>query len=778
MTLDLYNQATAQDNGSTATPVAPEAAPVPEPAPVPDPVVAEQVSYTKQIQATAWAAQARWVSGMSTPTAVIMSYIQHLGYTTTASVDADIDTGIVTIVTTGAVLTDSLWQAFAGGSGAPKVEVTIAWTAFAESATTTVPGRDTVIGLWFYLERQGIGPITIFRRWDGSAYWLVLTTYGAIPAGVAQAYIYQAPTESQVSRIRVFSRNHPPLAGEQFYVALQADAVLEVQTGVDLAGFQTVSDIVPVAVETARAPAQVQEQRQLDVQVTPGYFEQATAPASPREGDLWVNTGTQAIQKRIQGAWVVLTDAQITSEGSTAVGRDAIPTARQTLLAGWKAKASGVLSTALGAFAEALASASTAVGSASRAEGFGSTALGRAAVVPATAVRGIALGYLASVPADTTERTVLATRDLQIMPPTGGGETSVMLRSADGTYRRVTIGNDALLRIAGILAGMTSPIPGAASATDGGYLMGQAIPSGMISEIIGEILTFGINSPQIGTRNEARVGGIFQLDSRSTSQALALIAYATGGSLSARRFKVSLQDGTTHLTPSGGNIAVGMVHTGTPTARLHLAAGSGIAGSAPLKLTSGAKLSIPEAGAVEYDGSLWVTDTDGARRQLTVEGHLHDSRYYTETEVNAFFAAARPDNAAAVRSTDSGLVGTTSYEVLGDPVLDIAVSSAHNHRVTISGNLRCEQVTASTGRGFYGKVQVNGVDGPASASSGVIAADHGAKVIETLPLVWAGVVPAGASSISVRIWFRATSSGTYLTIESGTSLIADVTPLV
>ena len=50
-----------------------------------------------------------------------------------------------------------------------------------------------------------------------------------------------------------------------------------------------------------------------------------------------------------------------------------------------------------------------------------------------------------------------------------------------------------------------------------------------------------------------------------------------------------------------GNLAIGNSYT--PTAALHLPAGGGAAGSAMLKFTSGSDLSVPEAGAVSYNGT-------------------------------------------------------------------------------------------------------------------------------------------------------------------------------
>ncbi|MEI7529159.1 MAG: hypothetical protein WCK76_09455, partial [Elusimicrobiota bacterium] len=64
-----------------------------------------------------------------------------------------------------------------------------------------------------------------------------------------------------------------------------------------------------------------------------------------------------------------------------------------------------------------------------------------------------------------------------------------------------------------------------------------------------------------------------------------------------------------------GNVGIG---TTSPTAALHLKAGSYAAGTAPLKLTSGTNLSATEAGAVEFDGShlYFTVANSGPRYQL------------------------------------------------------------------------------------------------------------------------------------------------------------------
>ncbi|MCC7514531.1 MAG: hypothetical protein IT212_07545 [Bacteroidia bacterium] len=53
-----------------------------------------------------------------------------------------------------------------------------------------------------------------------------------------------------------------------------------------------------------------------------------------------------------------------------------------------------------------------------------------------------------------------------------------------------------------------------------------------------------------------------------------------------------------------------------PTARVHIAAGTATASTAPLKLTTGTNLTTPEVGAVEYNNTFHVTNSDATRRHI------------------------------------------------------------------------------------------------------------------------------------------------------------------
>jgi hypothetical protein len=70
-----------------------------------------------------------------------------------------------------------------------------------------------------------------------------------------------------------------------------------------------------------------------------------------------------------------------------------------------------------------------------------------------------------------------------------------------------------------------------------------------------------------------------------------------------------------------GNVGIG---TTSPTAALHLKAGTATASTAPLKFTSGTKLTTPEAGATEFDGvNTYITnETTSGRGAIPVEQHF------------------------------------------------------------------------------------------------------------------------------------------------------------
>lgn len=89
--------------------------------------------------------------------------------------------------------------------------------------------------------------------------------------------------------------------------------------------------------------------------------------------------------------------------------------------------------------------------------------------------------------------------------------------------------------------------------------------------------------------------------------------YPTSDTTTAVRFQKA--DGTTNvMTIDSSNSRVGIGTT--PTAKLHLPAGTATANTAPLKLTSGVNLTTPEDGAIEYNGTHYYATVGATRYQL------------------------------------------------------------------------------------------------------------------------------------------------------------------
>jgi|GEM_PF-3245859 len=94
----------------------------------------------------------------------------------------------------------------------------------------------------------------------------------------------------------------------------------------------------------------------------------------------------------------------------------------------------------------------------------------------------------------------------------------------------------------------------------------------------------------------------------------------------------------------------------TPTAALHLKAGTATAGTGPLKFTSGTNLTAPEEGVVEFDGTnLFYTDSTPTRQTLAVlEGGATNNVGSAGSSTDN--AIARWDGATGQLVQDSGWI--------------------------------------------------------------------------------------------------------------------------
>jgi hypothetical protein len=133
----------------------------------------------------------------------------------------------------------------------------------------------------------------------------------------------------------------------------------------------------------------------------------------------------------------------------------------------------------------------------------------------------------------------------------------------------------------------------------------------------GEIYT---SFPDVSTTNQSIIfGGDFYGSYRSVGTSAAVIE--RNGSDLYLSVNSGLSGGYASFTPnkiltiSGANSRVG-IGVGSPSAVLHLKAGTATASTAPLKFTSGTNLTTAEAGAIEYNNTFHVTNSDATRRHV------------------------------------------------------------------------------------------------------------------------------------------------------------------
>lgn len=96
-----------------------------------------------------------------------------------------------------------------------------------------------------------------------------------------------------------------------------------------------------------------------------------------------------------------------------------------------------------------------------------------------------------------------------------------------------------------------------------------------------------------------------------------ILLWANGTTPGQIQFSIGSGAGSLKATMNNGGFGLGTI---TPTALLHIAAGTATAGTAPLKLTTGTALTTPEDGALEYHSSHLYFTIGSTRYQLDQQG--------------------------------------------------------------------------------------------------------------------------------------------------------------
>ena len=155
-------------------------------------------------------------------------------------------------------------------------------------------------------------------------------------------------------------------------------------------------------------------------------------------------------------------------------------------------------------------------------------------------------------------------------------------------------------------------------------------------------------------------------------------------------FRVASDNQANMLYVAGSTDRVGIA-TASPTARLHLPAGTATANTAPLKFTGGTLLTTPEAGAIEYDGVDFYATRTAARRKIslsddsvtsstTVANTTTETTIFTTTVgANGFKAGdVLRTNVAGYYSTANGSDTFTMRYKIGSTTILSIVSDAGN----------------------------------------------------------------------------------------------------
>lgn len=189
------------------------------------------------------------------------------------------------------------------------------------------------------------------------------------------------------------------------------------------------------------------------------------------------------------------------------------------------------------------------------------------------------------------------------------------------------------------------------------------------------------------------------------AQIRATVDAAIGGTAEtpARLGFFTTPDGSTTLTESGRLNRLGNWYFGRtvadPTAKVHIAAGTATASTAPLKFTAGTNLTVPEAGAVEWNGTdLFLTNSSTTPQRYALMQGIYGSMYNNS------------DTTITVGSSNTWYEVTTGMST--GTLSGISFDGSHYLQVSVAGNYKVDYSmaleTASSNQEIAGAVTING----------------------------------------------------------------------
>lgn len=163
----------------------------------------------------------------------------------------------------------------------------------------------------------------------------------------------------------------------------------------------------------------------------------------------------------------------------------------------------------------------------------------------------------------------------------------------------------------------------------------------------------------------------------------------------------------TPITMTG--LGVG-IFTGSPTARLHLPAGTATANTAPLKLTTGTALTTPEDGAIEYHGSHLYFTIGSTRYQIDQQAGGSGWAVTGTTTLTGGVTIAQAGNDILFHNGNI-LFGPTSSTITSNTKVDIRGTGTGTNkafRVADSGDTQRLQILDNGRATFYSSSMLGG----------------------------------------------------------------------
>ncbi len=186
----------------------------------------------------------------------------------------------------------------------------------------------------------------------------------------------------------------------------------------------------------------------------------------------------------------------------------------------------------------------------------------------------------------------------------GNGATSAAESNFLGSYAGGSASSASFSNFLGYAAGYQAT--SALRSNFFGNSAGQGASNASYSNFIGYLAGKTFSGNNVGSNNIIIGTNISLPNAAANSINIGGILFGTG--------TYATTTGNASIVPvAAGNIGIGVV---SPTARLHLAAGTATANTAPLKFTTGTALTTPEDGSVEYHSSHLYFTIGSTRYQL------------------------------------------------------------------------------------------------------------------------------------------------------------------